>query len=292
MKHTDRQSQPPWGNYRLHPLDFEILRDIIHETSGIFFHDNKRPALESRVLPRLKALAIDCFEDYIAYATEPGNYSEILRLIDCVTPITSSFFHTKEQFDCIEHQILPSIAKQKKLKGAQNIKIWCSACATGEEAFSIAMIAQSSLLARDSNINVEIIGSDINTNALYHAECGWYDTKAVQAVPQPLREAYFTRKDDGYKLSESILDLVTYKRINLADRTDLMRLHEVDLVFCTNVLYLLSAEHKHNLLKAIYNCMNDEAYFMIGATETLFGLPHPFLEIQAGKVKVYQKCVG
>ncbi len=292
MKHIDRQSQPPGSSLRLHPLDFEILREIIHEKSGIYFQDNKRPALESRVLPRLKALSITCFEDYIAYATHPANYREILRLIDCVTPIHSRFFNGQTQFACIADQIIPSIVKQKKAAGARKIKIWCTACATGEEAFSLAMIFMSSPMAYDPDISLEIIGSDINTEALYIAECGQYDEKAISAIPEAYQEAYVRKTPAGYKLADQILDMVTFKRINLSDRTDMMRMHEIDFVLCANVLYLLSPDVKQNLLQAIYNCLNDEGYLMLGTNETLFGLPHPFLEIQTDSVRVYQKSQG
>jgi chemotaxis protein methyltransferase CheR len=291
MKHIDRQSQPPGSSLRLHPLDFEILREIIHEKSGIFFHDNKRHVAESRLLSRLNALRIPCFEDYITFVTQAGNYSELLRLIDCVTLTPSRFFDSKELFDCIEKQVLPTLIRQKKAANKKHIKIWSAACATGEEIFSIAMAHKASQFAEDLDVSIEFIGSDINTTALYQAECGLYNARSVTQVPLPYLDAFFIKTPEGYKVSESILEMVTFKRINLADRTDMMRLHEVDLVLCANVIYLFSSSYKYNLLQALYNCMSDEAYLVLGANETLFGLSHPFLEINTGNVKVYQKSV-
>lgn len=243
---------------------------------------------------------MDYFEDYVDFLIDPANFNEVLRMIDAVTPTETAFFRSNEQFDCIENQILPTLIAQKKSaekKSAEKkqatkrktLRIWSAACATGEEAFSLAMIVHK-LLEQEPGIEIEIVASDINTNALYTAECGVYNERAISKIPASFLNAYCTPTSAGYKLSPEILDMVTFKRINLANRTDMMRMHEIDVILCANVLHSFVPETKLKTLQAIYNCMNDEGYLIIGESETLFGLSHPFLEINIGGSKVYQKC--
>ena len=291
MKHIDRQSRPPGSSPRLHRIDFEILRDLIHNNAGIYFQDNKRHVLQSRVMSRLKPLCFDYFEDYVDYALDPMNFNEVFRLVDAVTSLETSFFKSNEQFACIKDQILPSLINQKIEAGEQMLRIWSTACSTGEEVYSLAMVVHACLEQVDYPINVEIIGSDINTKALHTAEHGLYKSKSVAHIPPTLLETYLLRTPSGYQVHPTIMNMVTLKRINLADRTDMMRLHSVDMAFCANVLHSFSHEIKQRTLQAIYNTLNDDGYFMIGDSETLFGLSHPFLEINIDDVRVFQKCV-
>ncbi len=295
MKHIDRKSRPPGSSTRLHSVDFEILRNIIQAKSGIFFQNNKQHILQSRIMPRLTALSMDYFEDYVDFIIDPANFNEVLRMIDAVTPTDTAFFRSSEQFDCIENQILPTLFAQhkqtpyKQARKRKTLRIWSAACATGEEAFSLAMIVHK-LQDLHPGVNIEIVASDINTNALYIAECGVYNERAISQIPPAFLEKHCYSTAAGYKLAPEILDMVTFKRINLANRTDMMRMHEIDLIVCANVLHSFMPDTKLKTLQAIYNCMNDEGYLIIGESETLFGLSHPFLEINIGGSKVYQKC--
>ncbi|MEM8486298.1 MAG: protein-glutamate O-methyltransferase CheR [Bacteroidota bacterium] len=284
MKHIDRASRPPGSCDRLHRIDFEILREIIHEHAGIFFQDSRKHVLQTRVMVRLQALGIDYFEDYIDYLTDPGNYSEILRLVDAITQTETAFFRTKDQFRCIREQLLPCL----ETHATQRARIWSTACATGEEAYSLAMLVAEVFPA--SKERPEIVASDINTQALYTAECGRYNARAMEPVPAALQNQHFSKSPEGFRVSEQLVDMVTFKRINLADRTDMMRMHSVNLILCMNVLQSFSKEIRQKTLQAIYNAMDDNAYLMIGATETLYGLSHPFVELNMGPVRVYQKC--
>ncbi len=291
MKHIDRASRPPGSSARLHRVDFEILRNLIHDKSGIYFQDNKLHVLQSRIISRLEALCVDYYEDYVDYVLDPVNYAEILRMVDAVTSLETSFFRSPAQFDCLENQILPSLIKQKVDAGEKTLRIWSAACATGEEVYSLAMIADACSVPGQELLNIEIIGSDINTGALQTAERGFYRTKTAEQLPVAYLESCFSPRESGYQLHQALIDAVTFKRINLADRTDMMRMHSIDLVPCANVLHSFLDETKQRTLQAIYNNMNDEGYFLTGASETLFGLSHPFLEINIEGTRVFQKCV-
>ncbi len=284
MKHIDRASRPPGSCDRLHPIDFEILREVIHEHAGIFFQDSRKHILQTRVAARLNALRIDYFEEYIDFIAAPGNYSEILRLVDAVTHTETAFFRTAEQFRCLKEQLIPHLVAQRD----EPVRIWSAACASGEEAYSLAMLIDEMLPSQTRR--PEIIASDINTNALYTAELGLYSERAVESVPAELLVRYFDAVPEGYRIREQLVDMVTFKRINLANRTDMMRLHSLDLILCRNVLQAFSQDTRQKTLQSIYNAMNDNAYLMIGATETLYGLAHPFIELNMGYTRLYQKC--
>ncbi len=162
------------------------------------------------------------------------------------------------------------------------------ACATGEEAYSLAMLVDAVFPATEER--PEIVASDVNTQALYAAECGLYSERAMDNVPASVQAQHFTPTAEGYRIHERLVDMITFKRINMADRTDMMRMHSVNLILCMNVLQSFSKEMRQKTLQAIYNAMDENAYLMIGATETLYGLSHPFIELNMGATRVYQKC--
>ncbi len=289
MKHIDRESQPPGSSTKLHPLDFEVLRDMIHELSGIYFPDNKRHILQSRIMNRLNALGMYYFEDYVAYVNGVSNLGEILRLLDVITATDTSFFHSNELFACLQDQVLPSIIKRKIEKDEDTVRIWSAACSSGEEAYSIALIIEEVLGPAYPTINFEITGSDINTISLQTAEEAIYKENSLQKLPFSMQDRYFSHMSSGYQLDHSIMERVTFKRINLSDRADMMRMHGIDLVLCANVLQTFSHEAKQKTLQAFYNCLGDEGYLMTGISETLYGLSHPLLEFNINGIQVYQK---
>ncbi len=290
MKPVDRASQPPGGGTKLHDSEFEILRSIIHEEAGIYFPENKRLALQARITPRLQSLGFTYFEDYVDFLLDPMNFSEVLRLVDAITSLDTGFFRSTEQFDCIREHILPALAAQKLSSGKDTIRIWSAACATGEEVYSLAMIVHAELLTAYPELNFEIVGSDINTEALQHAEKGLYRLTSTDNLSPSFLQDYFSHTEEGFQLDAVIRDLVTFKRINLSNRTDMMRMHEVDLIVCADVLPVFSTEMKQRTLQSFYNSMGENSYLMTGATETMLGLTHPFLELNVAGFRVFHKC--
>lgn len=290
MKPVDRASRPPGGESKLYSPEFKLLSGIIHEETGLYYPENKCLHLQSRLMLRLQALQLSSFEEYVDYLLDPSNFSELLQLINVITPPDTSFFRSAEQFEWIGRDILPALVRQKKQIRSNTLRLWSAACATGEEVYSLAMLVHARLLPAHRALNFEIVGSDINTTSLQLAETGRYQLTSKDRIPPAFLQAYFAHDGGAFVLDEAIRQMVTLKRINLSNRTDMMRMHEVDLIFCANVLSSFSQEMKQKTLQAFYNCMAENSYLVIGATEAMLGLEHPFLELNVAGFKVFQKC--
>ena len=284
MKHSDRESLAP-GRDALDDRAFEQLRAFIFEHSGIYFPDNKRYVLEKRLNPRLEALMLPGVCEYVRYATDPAHRAEIPALISAVTHNESCFFRAPELVRTVVDHLLPAMIS----RGRTTIRIWSAGCAAGEEPYTLALACVETLLPRFPDAEVRIFGVDIDAQALTRARAGRYSAYALRHVPPNLIEKYFIPGPVSYRIHPRLQDMVSFVRLNLADRTEMMAMRNVDVVLCANVLIYFPAPTRERVLTSLYNGLNPGGCLLIGPSETLFGLGHPFRPIHAGRTVFYQK---
>lgn len=288
MKYSDRHSLSPGHNEPLGPKVFDLLRNYIHKKTGIYFHDNKQYLLQSRLKPRLCELGLSSFEDYYDFLSRSINRDEIYKMVSAVTINETHFFRSTEQFELIKTHLLPQlIASHRQHHG--NIHIWSAACSTGDEPYTLAIIIKEHFEQRYPNIRFRITATDIDSDALDAAKVGLFRNYSTRYIHPQLLKKYFTSEGNVYRINDSIKQLVDFKLINLSDRTEMMRIHNVDLTLCANVLIYFPAETKKKVVKSIYKSMQSGSIFMVGHSETLFGLDHDFTQVRLGNTVFYQK---
>ena len=288
MRNSDRQSVAPGSDYPLSPQLFERFRAFLFDQSGIYFQDNKRLLLKARLQHRLLQLHLPSFEDYYDYLTAPSNRSEIPHMINSVTINETYFFRAPEHVQLIQKTLIPTLLAAKT-NDTNELSIWCTACSTGDEAYTIALMIQEYVRPNRPSLKINIIGSDIDSNALARAKSGLFNAYSVRHIPKPLLQKYFTPSPSGFRINPALRNMVRFKHINLASRTETMRMHGVDIVLCANVLVYFQGQTKEQVITSIYNCLNPGGYLLIGSSETLFGLGHPFELIRQGRTVYYRK---
>ena len=291
MKYSDRKSHSPNKTVPLSRQEFDQIRDYILQKTGIYFQDNKLYLLQSRLMPRLGELGLYSYEDYYSLLTASGHPEEFQKMVSAITINETYFFRSSAQFNLIESSILPQLIKQKQEQNAANpkIRLWSAACSAGDEPYTLSIILQHNFLHRYPNIQFEVLASDIDPVILARAKQGIYNAYSIRNIPPPLLKKYFIQRGDQFQIKQEIAERVEFRRINLADRIEMMSMHNIDLAICANVLIYFPTKIRQQVVSSIYNSLSPQGFFMVGFSETLFGIDHKFTQVRNGKSMTYQK---
>jgi len=266
---------------------FESLRAFIYDETGIYFQDNKRYLLESRVSRRLKALEVNSFEDYFTKLTTRLRRTELGHLINAITINETFFFRHQAQYDVLVEHLIPSIIEERGERC--RLRFWSAASSTGEEAYSLALLFEEKVKPNFPNVRFDIIATDIDTDAIQEARDGLYNAYATRNVPRTWLRKYFTEEDGGHRLSADIRRRVRFKQANLANRLDMQRMRNFDVIFCANVLIYFDDDSKQQVVASLYNSLATGGYLFVGFSESLYGVTQAFHAVRIDKTTAYQK---
>lgn len=200
------------------------------------------------------------FDDYfLGLCKDKILYEEF---INYVTINVSEFFRNSTQWDILEKNIIPSLIKNNK-----KIKIWSSACSTGEEPYSLAIVLSNLL----NNYQFEIIASDIDDTAIKKAKNGIYNLKNLNKIPSKYRH-YFHKQEDLYSIDESIKKCISFKKINLLEDNFPK---DCNLILCRNVMIYFTEAAKSNLYNKFNNSLASDGVLFVGSTEQII-LPNKY----------------
>jgi|SRR5690625_1097917 len=201
------------------------------------------------------------YGDFKVYFKAMEKDEELLtEFIDRITINVSEFYRNPKRWLVLKETILPSLLKKK-----QNtpLTIWSAACSTGEEPYSMAIMLNEYF----PNTSFQIIATDIDEKALEKAKLGNYQKQALKEVPAPLKEKYFTDKDDFYSVKPFLKQYITYKKHNLLNDT---YPKNVDLIICRNVLIYFTDEAKEFIYNHFAEALRTEGILFVGSTEQIF----------------------
>ena len=239
-----------------------LLRDLIHERTGIFFEDVRMDALLEKLEPLALDMKCQSFLEYY-YALKDNAHSEWNHAWDALSVQETYFYRETSQVNALTQAILPEWFK----KGTRPFRIWSAACATGEEPFSIAIaIVEAGLAAYP----IEITASDASPTALAKASAAVYREKSFRSsFPPALRLKYFTAVEGGWKLSPIITSRVVFKRANLFEPGEIAPLARAHVVFCRNVFIYFSPHAIRQTVATIATRMPSGGHLFVGASESL-----------------------
>jgi chemotaxis protein methyltransferase CheR len=274
---------------KLSPQAFIEWRKYIYDLCGIYFQDNKKYLLESRLQKRIKHLSIDSFEKYLSYLkTDPKREEEKKQLFEAITINETYFFRNQPQLDALVSQIVPELL-DNKYGGFQKIRIWSAASSSGEEAYSVAMMLNEMVLPKYPKLNIEIIGTDINYAVIETAKKGVFKEYSVRNTPPIYLKKYFEKVDNTYVINPKIKSMVNFKILNLYDDNEIRTIGKSDVIFCANVLIYFDQESKIKVVNNLYNNLNPNGYLFIGYSETLHGISKAFKLVSFPKTIGYKK---
>ncbi len=262
---------------------FQKFRDLIYDASGIHFSSSNRSILESRLRERLRASGSETLGEY--YDRIRKDDEELRVLLDSVTTNLTRFFRNTSHIETFEKFVVPDLAEHKRSGSEKTVRIWSAGCSTGEEPYTLAMIALEHL---PPGITIEIVASDISLKSLMIAKEGYYSESRVQGVPENLLTKYFTSRDGGYQVTDQLKKVVRFDYHNLKNDSGLRGL---DVVFCRNVLIYFDEAAQKAAVNRFWEAMGPHAYLFIGHSESLFGMNTQFEFFRTDWACIYRKKV-
>ena len=269
---------------------FELWRKYIYENCGIYFQDNKKYLLESRLQKRINYLGLNSFDEYYSFINDAAkSFHEKKYLYEAITINETFFFRNQPQFDALINTIFPDIIQRKRAANQKKIKIWSAASSTGEEGYTIAMLIKDIIKPKNPDFEFEIVGTDINNAVVDTAKKGIYKEYSIRQTPPYYLKKYFKRVDNTFELSPDITNMVNFKVMNLYDDFAMKTMFNFDLIFCANVLIYFDTQSKIKVVSQLYDALNTGGYLFIGYSETLHGISKAFKLISFPKTIGYKK---
>ena len=274
-------------NEGLSKADFDRLRSLIYDESGISLSSDKKTMLEIRIKRRLRSLDISSFAEYCDRVFTPqGREDELVHLIDVTTTNKTDFFREAGHFDYLVSQALPDLAA--RLGAARKSLVWSAGCSTGEEPYTLSMVL-SEYSQTCPGFRFSVLATDICTDVLAKASLGIFKSESVKPVPMALRRKYFMRgrdpQSDLVRVVPEMRSLVEFRRLNFMDGDfGLSELPEI--IFCRNVIIYFDRPTQVRLLEKLTRHLAPGGYFFAGHSESLQGMDLPLVPVAPA---VYRK---
>jgi len=264
----------------------DLLLEKVYRDGGHDFRDYKHGTVTRRLQRRLYVAGATTYLEYMRFLdSHPEEYQ---RLADDLTIKVSGFFRSPHTFQRVAELVLPELVAYKRNRGQQRLSIWSTACARGEEPYSIAILLADFLGNRLQEFEISIYASDINRQALSEARGGIYSPKEVESLPPAILKNYFTRNDEGYVANSNIRQMVSFSYFDLVS-TNPSPFANLDCVFCCNILIYLQRQLQEKVLGMVYDSLATPGYLVLGEVETPAESLRPKLECINAKAKIYKK---
>ena len=262
-----------------------LIRDLIGQRLGMRFEDNQLDILMDKISPLVTDKGFDALLDYyylLKYdATEPAEWK---RVMDAISVRESFFWRELDQVRALVDIILPAWAEHRQL---EPLRIWCAACAGGEEPISIAIALKEA--GWFDRIPIEICGTDASSRSVGMAEAGVYRERSFRVLPEEIRSKYFREYQGAWKVVADIHRRIRWSVANLAMAADIERFASVRIIFCRNVFIYFSENAIRQTVRAFYERMRTPGYLFVGVAESLLKTNTDFQLRQIGGAFVYVK---
>jgi len=285
---------PPFGDsIALKPDEFRLLRDLFATRIGLHFGPESRFTLERRLRERLMILKISSFAEYHQYlrfgARAPEEWDEA---IDLLTTNETYFFREERQLRAFQNELLPML--QGRNKSRRRLAVWSAGCATGEEAYTIAILVHSSrLFPRDpgnpGRWDVRIYGSDISRRCVAAARRGVYTESSFRVTTADMRRAFFQERPGGWQVADSIRQMCHFGQMSLLDEDRSRVLGKADVIFCRNVLIYFDARARKTAIEVLYDRLNPGGVLLLGHSESLLNVSTAFELLHLKDDLVYRR---
>jgi chemotaxis protein methyltransferase CheR len=258
-----------------------LLRDLIHDRTGIFFEDARLDLLLDKLEPLAQQRGLDSYLDYY-YLLKDNVHGEWDQAWEALSVQETYFYRELAQINALTQIIVPAWFQKSSLP----FRIWSAACATGEEPYSI-LIALAE--AGFGSHPIEVSASDASPAALQKAGAAVYREKSFRALSPALRLKYFEPVSGGWKISPHIAQRVAFRRINLLEVGDVAAMARAHVIFCRNVFIYFSAHAIRQTTAMIASKMPSGGHLFVGASESLLRMTTDFELKEIGDALAYVK---
>jgi len=255
---------------------FQLLRaQTSHDFTGY-----KKNTIFRRIRRRMTVSKTSTLKEYVHLLEE--NPAEIDNLFKELLIGVTSFFRNKEAFDVLKNKVFPKIINSEN---HEPVRVWLAACASGEEVYSLAILAKEYQESKRMRVDMQIFATDVDPKALEKARHGQYKQNIESDVPKHLLQKYFQKKDDVYQVHKDIRDIITFAAHSTIKDPPYSKL---DLISCRNFLIYLESDVQKHVLNTFHYALQPDKYLFLGHSETHTVKSELFESIDS-KARIFQK---
>lgn len=245
--------------------DFQTIADLAMRDFGLHLTLAKRDLVYSRLLKRLRSLALDSFKDYCNLLTGPQGEAERTAMLSALTTNVTHFFREDHHFKLLRDVALPPLIKSAREGG--RVRIWSAGCSAGQEPYSLAFTVLG-LCPEVSRLDLRILATDVDREILAKAEAGTYPEEERKAIPEAMRR-FIEPAHGGFSIGQAARDLITFGKLNLIETWPISGPFQV--IFCRNVAIYFDKPTQARLWARFGELMAPEGHLCIGHSERVAG---------------------
>jgi chemotaxis protein methyltransferase CheR len=272
---------------------YQLFCELIRDRTGIQVGECRREALTHALEEITESTNCSSLDQLFSYLQEGPTESEAWNdLIKEVTIGETYFFRDSEYMETLYRNILPDLIARHQTD--RTLRLWSAGCATGEEPYSLAIMFRQ-ILSDIDQWNILILATDINRQALKHADTGRYRDWSFRETDPVIRSIYFTFKGNVYTIDPAVRKMVSFTYHNLAEDnypSPANQTNNLDLILCRNVAIYLPMSLIHDMINRFYQCLSDGGWLMVGPSESYFELYKQFRTFNFHGVTAYQRVPG
>ncbi len=252
------------------PSDYEFLRKLLKERSGLDLSSDKQYLVESRLIPLARRAGLPGIADLVAKLKSVAD-ALTSEVVEAMTTNETFFFRDRIPFDHLRETILPALLQARANR--RSLRIWCAASSTGQEPYSVAMCVKE--FAALAGWRVEIVATDLSQEVLEKSRAGIYSQFEVQrGLPIQLLVKYFIQTGELWQLNADIRAMVQHRQLNLLQ--DFSQLGTFDVIFCRNVLIYFDQDTKAGVFDRLSRMLEPDGVLLLGAAESVVGISDAF----------------
>lgn len=280
---------PKSSSLRMSDAEFRMFCELLRDRSGLHFDSETRFLVEKRLARRVHSLELGSFAEY-HYHLRSGieGDREFSHVIDELTTNETYFFRERRQLEALIQEILPQKLEQRSALGrTAPINIWSAGCSSGEEPYSVVMMAKEAGIQPGTDFR--IYASDISGNMLRKSRTGLYREASFRETEAHLRDRYFIEKDGLFAIRDDIKQRVDLTQLNLLDRSKIALLGTMDVILCRNVIIYFNLETKKEVIETFYDKLRPGGYLLLGHSESLINVTSAFELAHLKRDLVYRR---
>lgn len=250
--------------------EFRLIRDYVEKHCGIHLSDDKVYLVETRLTTLMFEQGCETFGQLYRKATTDHTNELRDKIIEAITTNETFWFRDLHPFGILNEVLFDKFAEEIRTGKRAKIRIWCCACSTGQEPYSIAMtflefIRHHPFIKPE---HIQILATDISSTVLFLGKLGRYDNLSMsRGLPEKQRDRYFVKDGKIWTINDNIKNMVKFQKLNLQESFSHLGKH--DIIFCRNILIYFALDFKQDILKRIAQLLRPDGYLFLGASESI-----------------------
>lgn len=261
--------------------DLKTILNLLYKSTGVDFSAYKMNTIKRRIIRRMLLYKVDQLKDYAKMLTQKNMEIDILYQ-DLLINVTS-FFRDTETHKYLKESFFPKLLKHKK--EGESLRLWVPACATGEEAYSIAMILLEIQETLETSIPVQIFATDLSEQAIAKARKGMYSKQELETVSPKRIQRFFTKADGNFRVNKALRHMCVFAPHNILRDPPFSRL---DFISCCNLFIYLDTLAQKKAANTFHYALNSVGYLMLGKSENISHSSHLFT-LSNAKYKIFTR---